>query len=57
MWLPRALEELQKQCPWVGLTMEGFLEEESQDPGDGEGMRVGACGSHTLWLCLFQGEV
>lgn len=43
--------ELHKQCMWMGLTREGFLEEGSQDAGDGD---VGACGSHThtLWLYL-----
>lgn len=42
---PEPLEaELHKQCMWMGLTREGFLEEGSQDTGVGD---VGACGSHT----------
>lgn len=33
----------QKQGMWVGLTREGFLEERSQEPGDGD--RPGGCAS------------
>lgn len=45
---------------WVGLTREGFLEEGSQDPGDGD--ERGGCGewlvavsagTRVLRLCLF----
>ena len=34
------------------LTMEGFLEEERQDPGDGDGVG-GLWLTHTLQLCFF----
>lgn len=45
---------------WVGLTREGFLEEGSQDPGDGDereavasGRRQPLQGTRVLRLCLF----